>query len=97
MTGEAAVAWPPLRTYEGRAMGSPLRLTVPDLPDETGGADAWQLVIDEFEAAETALSRFRDSSELTRLNRRAGSGQAIVLSRRLRIALVAAERARRVT
>ena len=43
------------------------------------------------------MSRFRDSSELTRLNRRAGSGQAIVMSRRLRIALVAAERARRVT
>ena len=75
-------------------MGSPLRLTVPELPELP---DAWQLVVDEFEAAEAALSRFRDSSELTRLNRRAGSGQAGVMSTRLRIALVAAERARRVT
>ena len=75
-------------------MGSPLRLTVPDVPD---GADAWQLVVDEFETAEAALSRFRDSSELTRLNRRAGSGLAVMVSSRLRIALVAAERARRVT
>ena len=38
-------------------MGSPLRLSVPILPD---GADAWQLVVDEFEAAEAALSRFRE-------------------------------------
>ena len=78
-------------------MGSPLRLTVPDLPDGPDGVDTWQLVVDEFEVAEAALSRFRDSSELTRLNRRAGSGQAVVTSSRLRIALIAAERARRVT
>jgi FAD:protein FMN transferase len=78
-------------------MGSPLRLTAPDLTDGTDGVDVWQVVVDEFEAAEAALSRFRDSSELTRLNRRAGLGQAIVMSSRLRIALVAAERARRVT
>jgi thiamine biosynthesis lipoprotein len=75
-------------------MGSPLRLTVPDLPDVS---KVWQLVVDEFEAAEAALSRFRDSSEVTRLNRRAGSGRAVVVSSRLRIALVAAERARRIT
>ena len=75
-------------------MGSPLRLSVPDMPD---GADAWQLVVDEFEAAEAALSRFRESSELTLVNKRAGSGQAVLVSSRLRIALVAAERARRVT
>ena len=97
MTAATAVAWPLLRTFEGRAMGSPLRLTVPDLQDGADGAAAWQLVVDEFEAAEAALSRFRDSSELTRLNRRAGSGQQVLMSSRLRIALVAAERARRVT
>ena len=97
MTAATAVARPLLRTFEGRAMGSPLRLTVPDLPDGPDGVDTWQLVVDEFEVAEAALSRFRDSSELTRLNRRAGSGQAVVTSSRLRIALIAAERARRVT
>ena len=75
-------------------MSSPLRLSVPDLAD---GTDAWQLVVDEFEAAETALSRFRESSELTHLNKRAGSGQAVLVSNRLRIALIAAERARRLT
>lgn len=94
MTGRAAVAWPRLRTFEGRAMGSPLRLTLPDTP---AGVAAWREVVDEFEAAEAAMSRFRDSSELTRLNRLAGTGRAVVVSRRLRIGHIAAERARRVT
>ena len=75
-------------------MGSPLRLTLPDTP---GGVAAWREVVDEFEAAEAAMSRFRDSSELTRLNRLAGMDRAVVVSRRLRIGLIAAERARRVT
>jgi FAD:protein FMN transferase len=75
-------------------MGSPLRLTLPDVAD---GEVAWREVVDEFEAAEAAMSRFRDSSELTRLNRLAGAGRAVVVSGRLRTGLIAAERARRVT
>jgi thiamine biosynthesis lipoprotein len=43
------------------------------------------------------MSRFRDTSELTALNRTAGSGVARPVSARLRRALVAADRAHRVT
>jgi thiamine biosynthesis lipoprotein len=43
------------------------------------------------------MSRFLDSSELTALNRVAGSGRAAVASPRLRRALVISDRARRVT
>ena len=43
------------------------------------------------------MSRFRDDSELTRLNRSAGTGTAVPISTRLRRALVAADRARRIT
>ena len=79
-------------TFEGRAMGSPLRLTLAG-----GAAAAWSAVVDEFEAAEVALSRFRDDSELTALNRRAGTGEAVRVAPRLRRALVAADRARRIS
>jgi thiamine biosynthesis lipoprotein len=75
-------------------MGSPLRLTLPDVAD---GGVAWREVVDEFDAADAAMSRFRDSSELTRLNRLAGAGRAVVVSGRLRTGLITAERARRVT
>jgi FAD:protein FMN transferase len=44
-----------------------------------------------------SLSRFRDDSELTRLNRLAGSGAIVPASRRLRIALAAIDRAHRIT
>jgi thiamine biosynthesis lipoprotein len=83
-----------MRTFEGRAMGSPLRLSLP----ETAHAEAgWREVLDEFELSEEAMSRFRETSELTRLNRRAGKCESVVVSGRLRIALAAAERARRMT
>jgi thiamine biosynthesis lipoprotein len=59
--------------------------------------DCWRSVLDEFELAETAMSRFRDTSELTTLNRSAGSGIPARPSRRLRQALVAADRAHRIT
>jgi len=87
--------------FAGRAMGSPLCLTLGELP--TGSlapSDAiasWSTVVDEFEAAEDAMSRFRDDSELTMLNRSAGTGTAIPVSMRLRRALVAGDRARRIT
>lgn len=84
--------------YEGRALGSPLRLRV-----ERGrarrpraasaGALAWAAVNEEFAAVDVAMSRFREDSELTALNR----GEARPPSWRLRRALAIAERARRVT
>ena len=43
------------------------------------------------------MSRFRDDSELTRLNRTAGSGTSMPVSARLRQALVAADRAHRIS
>lgn len=82
---------------ERRAMGSPLRLQVAAPADEGAVVveGAWQAVVDEFEAVEQALSRFRPSSEIHRL--RLAGGHADRASRRLVAALVAADRARRVT
>ena len=94
---------PPI-TAEGRAMGSPLRLTLGraqtpggERADARLARRAWATVVDEFEAAEQAMSRFRDDSEITALNRQAGSGIAIAVSGRLRRALVAADRAHRLS
>jgi FAD:protein FMN transferase len=89
-----------LVSFTARAMGSPLRLTV-----ECGAhraarrwaAAAWAAVRQEFEAAEQAMSRFRDMSEITLLNRRVGPIERSVLSRRLLVALTTCERARRLT
>jgi len=80
-------------------MGSRLRLTV------TGAGPgaallAWGRVSDEFERAEQAMSRFRESSDLTRVNRAAssrGTAAPIDVDARLRRALVAARRAQRLT
>jgi thiamine biosynthesis lipoprotein len=98
--------------FEARAMGSPLRFVVGAAAPEVlrrrstlskhpaAAADPrrwWRIVVDEFEAAEAAMSRFRDSSELTALNRSAGTGVWRAPSMRLRRALVAADRAHRVT
>ena len=85
-----------LRTFSGRALGSPLRLTV-------GGAgpaearSAWAAVTAEMAEVDAALSRFRDDSELTALNRLAGTGAQVLVGGRLRTALAVMERARRVT
>lgn len=88
-----------LTRFAGRAMGSHLRLTV--CPDARAATDdaaaAWDEVADEFERSEDAMSRFREASELTELNRAAGSGREVVVGRRLERAIVAADRARRVT
>jgi thiamine biosynthesis lipoprotein len=94
-----------VRRFERRAMGSPLRLTVVTLdgrpPDAAEGEDpieaAWSAVSDTFEAAEQAMSRFRDTSDLTAINRLAGTGRAMTVDRLLATALVAAERAGRLT
>lgn len=81
-------------------MGSALRLTLHGptdaLDDDRAGA-AWTAVSDEFEAAEAAMSRFREDSELTRLNRAAGGSPPEPVSGRLVRALIAADRAERVT
>lgn len=82
--------------FERRAMGSPLRLTVIGAPP-AAAADAWRHVSDEFELAEEAMSRFRDSSDLTTVNRAAGSGRCSRVDWRLAEALVAADRAGRIT
>lgn len=80
-------------------MGSPLRLTISPGP----GVDvemierAWAQVVGEFEAAEGAMSRFRESSDLTLLNRVAGLGVGIPVDRRLERAMAVADRARRLT
>ena len=84
-------------------MASPLRLTVCGDASSFGAravdrADAaWAAVRAEFEAVEVEMSRFRDSSDLTRLNRAAGTGQGVAVPRRLERALIAADRAHRVT
>ena len=95
----------PATEFSGRALGSALRLHV-RLPDATvdpaagrGAAAerAWARVREEFDAVDVALSRFREDSELTALNRRAGDGSVTVVSRRLRTALAAVHRAGRQT
>lgn len=89
--------------FEGRALGSALRLHV-RLPDDEAGSvgreaagHAWAVVRAEFDATDLALSRFRDDSELTALNCLAGSGRIVAVSWRLRTLLAAAHRARRLT
>lgn len=77
-------------------MGSPLRLTVVGR-SPADAEQAWALASSEFEAAEQALSRFRDSSDLTAVNRAAGTGTPIAVDRRLASALAAADRAGRLT
>jgi thiamine biosynthesis lipoprotein len=81
---------------EGRAMGSPLRLTV------AGAAVAaidelWASVTADVESTEAALSRFRAASDLSRLNVAAGSGAWQPVSDRVRHCLAISHRAGRVT
>ena len=77
-------------------MGSPLRLT---LNGSSGrrASRGWDGVVASFEASEHAMSRFRETSEITSFNRLAGRGVMGLASDRLRRALVAADRARRIT
>ena len=81
-------------------MGSPLRFALVGATDAEA-LRAWAIVDAEIEAAEEALSRYRETSDLTRANRAAGreAGLAhwIDVDRRLRRALVAADRAGRRT
>jgi FAD:protein FMN transferase len=74
-------------------MGSALSLTVSG-PD---AERAWAEVVDEFAASDRALSRFREDAALVALDRSAGTGLGVQVGLRLERAVVAAERARRVT
>jgi thiamine biosynthesis lipoprotein len=74
-------------------MGSAIRLVVVG----QGGERAWTEVSAEFAATDLALSRFRDDAELVALDRAAGTGIPMAVSRRLERAIHAAERARRLT
>jgi thiamine biosynthesis lipoprotein len=58
---------------------------------------AWAAVEAEFSAVDRALSRHREDSELTGLNRAAGSGRGLLVCRRLYAAMAATDRARRLT
>jgi thiamine biosynthesis lipoprotein len=91
-------AGPTLR-FEGRAMASALSLAViEDAPARRSLAErAWSAVRDEFEASEAAMSRFRDDSDITRLNNASSRGESMTTDRRLAIALHACDRANRVT
>ena len=79
-------------------MGSPLWLQFGrDPADVVELTRRWADVLEEFETSEEAMSRFRDTSEVTDLNRRAGSGAICRPSIRLRRALAAADRAYRMS
>jgi len=82
--------------FERRAMGSPLRLTVVDVAPDRAEA-SWAAVSAAIEEIEQALSRFRPTSDLVRLNDHAGDPAGVPVHPRLVAALAAAERARRVT
>ena len=77
-------------------MASPLRLTVVGQRPEAAER-VWRSTVDEFEAAEQAMSRFRATSDVTTVNRLAGSGRRIKVDQRLARALAAADRAGRLT
>ena len=82
--------------FERRAMGSPLRLTVAAVADDRAAA-GWERVSSAIEEIEQALSRFRPTSDLVRLNDVAGDPAGLTVHPRLVAALVAADRARRMT
>ena len=89
-----------LEVFEGRAIGSRLRLHVRGAGASTSdhpAAAAWTEVCAEFDAVDRALSRFRDDSELTALNRLAGTSAVVQVSWRLREALATMHRAGTIT
>lgn len=84
----------PLTVRSGRALGSPLRLTIAG--SDIDADRAWAIVERVFDEVDLAMSRFREDSALTALNRQ--SPQALVDVPRLLVrALVGADRATRVT
>lgn len=81
---------------EGRAMGSPLRLTLPGICDLEADA-AWVDVQAIFVRAERDLTRFSPGSALSRLNRAVGTERAVRVPPMLARALAAAWRAFRIS
>jgi thiamine biosynthesis lipoprotein len=101
-----AEAEPPdrrLARFETRSMGSPLRLSIVVSGGSTRAHDAvlaaraWLHVRREFEACDRAMSRFLDTSEITRLNRQLDADGPVEVSPRLRRALTTSDRAQRLT
>jgi thiamine biosynthesis lipoprotein len=88
-------ATPPDVLREGRALASPLRLTVAAGPAEAAVDTAWAEVTAVFAAVDAAMSRFREDSEITRLHR--ARSPVAGLSRYLVAGLSAADRAFRAT
>lgn len=89
-----------VRTFERRVMASPLRMTLV-LPQGSPASSidpdaAWAAVSEEFDAVDLALSRFRDDSEVTALNRLA-RGSPVPVGHRLYGGLALAQRAWRQT
>ena len=98
MTSSIARGGPDVRAltvFERRAMGSPLRLITVGL-NRIEAAAAWRIVSEDVERTEAALSRFRDSSGLTRLNRSGGDAWQTVDGRLYRM-LATSHRAQRLT
>jgi thiamine biosynthesis lipoprotein len=89
-----ATTEPELVRRAGRALASPLRLTVAGDPGNAAMDRAWDEILTEFDSVDLAMSRFREDSELTRLNREASLAGP---SRRLVKAIAAADRAGRFT
>lgn len=92
----------PLR-FTGRALGSRLKLFV-NAPAGSAAESirpaaeaAWAAVVAEFAAVDASLSRFRADSELTALNRLAGSDGVALVSWRVRTMLATVHRAGRMT
>jgi len=100
---DAPVSAPPTArvvfSYQRIVMASPLRLTIAASPDtdEAHAPAAWDAVSAEFDAVDLAMSRFRDDSDITRLNRLAGSGSATRVDARLYVAIATTHRACRRT
>jgi len=102
--GAPAVQIPEPTRFAARSMGSPLVLQVVDAAstdlargDRPPADQLWGRVTAEFEASDRALSRFRDDSALTALNRVAGDGRWHTVEPRLYGALAASARAARIT
>ncbi len=82
--------------FEGRALGSKLRLTFNNVPRSEAEA-GWRSVVDEFDAVDRAMSAYREDSAVFELNGRAGQLEAIRVDRRLYAAVAMADRAWRQT
>lgn len=94
-TDPGALAGPEsLVVRSGRALGSPLRLTIAG--SSTDADRAWAIIERVFDDVDVAMSRFREDSALTALNRQSPR-ELVDVPRLLVSALVAADRATRVT